>query len=218
MVRSRRSWRTACRAHLFCGTKTATKATGRHVIAAGAASAQSLDPRLRVWESAIEPLALAATERKTALRARAVALLADVGLGADHLDRFPHELSGGQRQRIGIARALSVSPRILIADEAVSALDASTRLQVLDLLAALQRRTGVAMLFITHDFGVVSRLQFQFADLTKRRGRFGIERQHLFQRLAGIRGALILGCEHCGMQQILLFDFVFRIGNRRGRS
>jgi peptide/nickel transport system ATP-binding protein len=123
----------------------------------------SLDPRLRVWESAIEPLALAATERKTALRARAVALLADVGLGADHLDRFPHELSGGQRQRIGIARALSVSPRILIADEAVSALDASTRLQVLDLLAALQRRTGVAMLFITHDFGVVSRLAHRVA-------------------------------------------------------
>jgi peptide/nickel transport system ATP-binding protein len=123
----------------------------------------SLDPRLRVWESAIEPLALAATERKTALRARAVALLADVGLGADHLDRFPHELSGGQRQRIGIARALSVSPRILIADEAVSALDASTRLQVLDLLAALQRRTGVAILFITHDFGVVSRLAHRVA-------------------------------------------------------
>ena len=120
-------------------------------------------PACEVWESAIEPLALAATDRKTALRARAVALLADVGLGADHLDRFPHELSGGQRQRIGIARALSVSPRILIADEAVSALDASTRLQVLDLLADLQRRTGVAILFITHDFGVVSRLAHRVA-------------------------------------------------------
>ena len=120
-------------------------------------------PACRVWESAIEPLALAATERKTALRARAVGLLADVGLGADHLDRFPHELSGGQRQRIGIARALSVSPRILIADEAVSALDASTRLQVLDLLADLQRRTGVAILFITHDFGVVTRLAHRVA-------------------------------------------------------
>jgi peptide/nickel transport system ATP-binding protein len=146
---------------------------GRDVRALGAAGRKvqfvfqdpqaSLDPRIRAWESAIEPVALAAGATKAALRDRAADLLAQVGLSAEHLDRFPHELSGGQRQRIGIARALSVAPRILIADEAVSALDASTRLQALDLFAELQARTGVAILFITHDFGVVARLAHRVA-------------------------------------------------------
>ena len=123
----------------------------------------SLDPRIRAWQSVIEPLVLAGEKDNSRLRVDATRLFADVGLGPGHLDRFPHELSGGQRQRLGIARALSVGPRVLIADEAVSALDASTRLQVLDLLAELQRRTSVAILFITHDFGVVSRLAHRVA-------------------------------------------------------
>ena len=123
----------------------------------------ALDPRFRAWASVVEPLALAGKASRAQLRARAEALFADVGLGAEHLDRFPHELSGGQRQRLGIARALSVEPRLLIADEAVAALDAATRLQVLDLLAALQRRTRIGILFITHDLGVVSRLAHRVA-------------------------------------------------------
>jgi peptide/nickel transport system ATP-binding protein len=116
----------------------------------------SLDPRWPVWRSATEPLRLAG--RSSDLRANAARLFAEVGLNDSHLDRFPHQLSGGQRQRVGIARALSVSPSLVIADEAVSALDATTRLQVLDLLQAIQRRTGVPFLFITHDLAVVSRI------------------------------------------------------------
>ena len=86
-----------------------------------------------------------------------------MGLGAAYLDRFTHELSGGQRQRLGIARALSVSPELVIADEAVSALDAATRLQVLDLFESIQRDSGLPLLFITHDFSVVARIAHRVA-------------------------------------------------------
>ena len=128
----------------------------------------SLDPRYRAWRSVIEPLLLRGERDKALLRSKATDLMAKVGLDARFLDRFPHELSGGQRQRLGIARALSVEPDLVIADEAVSALDATTRLQVLELFEKIQAETRLPILFITHDFAVVTRIAHRVAVL-----RFG---------------------------------------------
>ena len=115
----------------------------------------SLDPRMRVREIVGEPLDIHGlktdrTEREAFLKE----LLACVGLEADALSRYPHEFSGGQRQRIAIARALAVDPKILIADEPVSALDVSVQAQILNLLKDIVRARGLTMLFVTHDFAV----------------------------------------------------------------
>ncbi len=118
----------------------------------------SLDPRFRAWETVTEPLRIAGEGNRAALRAKAADLLEQVGLEPIHLDRLTHELSGGQRQRLGIARALSVAPDLVIADEAVSALDATTKLQILELFQSLQAAAKLPLLFITHDFAVVSRI------------------------------------------------------------
>lgn len=125
----------------------------------------ALDPRYRAWETIAEPLRIAGERSVPRLRARAVELLSRIGLDASYLDRLTHELSGGQRQRLGIARALAASPDLVIADEAVSALDATTKLQVLELFEALQAETGLPILFITHDFAVVSRIAHRVAVL-----------------------------------------------------
>ncbi|MCZ9306507.1 ABC transporter ATP-binding protein [Corynebacterium sp. c8Ua_181] len=116
----------------------------------------SLNPRLKVWKSIAE--AMPGNPSRADRRSRAAAALEEVGLPADSLDRFPHEFSGGQRQRISIARALCGEPDILLADEAVSALDMSVRAQVLELLAGVIDKRGLTLLFVTHDLAVVRHL------------------------------------------------------------
>jgi peptide/nickel transport system ATP-binding protein len=117
--------------------------------------AGSLDPRWRAWELVAEPLALLDPPPDPATQRRlAGEWLARVGLGADAADRFPHQFSGGQRQRLAIARAMILEPALVL-DEAVSALDVSVRGQVLALIDALCRERGTALLFVTHDLGVV---------------------------------------------------------------
>ncbi len=117
----------------------------------------SLNPRMTVEQTLVEPLALhgLAPGRR---RERAAELLELVGLAPQYLQRYPHEFSGGQRQRIGIARALAVEPRLIVCDEAVSALDVSIQAQVVNLLQDLQKRLGLAYVFIAHDLAVVKHI------------------------------------------------------------
>ena len=122
----------------------------------------SLDPRMRIAESLAEPLS-GIRLSPADLRERVNGWLERVGLGARFADRFPHELSGGQRQRIGIARAFIGEPKLVICDEAVSALDVSVQAQVLSLLRDIQRDSGTAMLFITHDLAVLPSLADRIA-------------------------------------------------------
>jgi len=118
----------------------------------------SLDPRLTVVRIVTEPLS-AQGERDTAtLRRQASEVIESVGLRASDLDKYPHEFSGGQRQRIAIARALVTRPRLIVADEPVSALDVSVQAQVLNLLQDLQAQYGVTYLLISHDLAVVHHL------------------------------------------------------------
>jgi peptide/nickel transport system ATP-binding protein len=118
---------------------------------------RSLNPRIEVGQSIIEGPLNFGVSRNHAMK-EAARLLELVGLPASALDRFPHQFSGGQRQRIAIARALAMEPDVLVADEAVSALDVSVQAQVLALLAELQERLGLGILFITHDLGVAAQI------------------------------------------------------------
>ncbi|WP_342166869.1 ABC transporter ATP-binding protein [Methylobacterium sp. SD21] len=123
----------------------------------------SLDPRLSVGAAVAEPLLINRLATPREAKARAEDLLSRVGLAPETAGRFPHEFSGGQRQRICIARALALRPRLIVADEAVSALDVSVKAQVVNLMLDLQAEMGLAYLFISHDMAVVERVSHRVA-------------------------------------------------------
>jgi peptide/nickel transport system ATP-binding protein len=118
----------------------------------------SLSPRQRVLDIISEPLKTHRSLSKSERRDRVIALLEQVGLGAQHVDRFPHEMSGGQCQRVAIARALALEPKLLILDEPTSALDVSVQAQILNLLDEIRRRLNLTYIFISHDLSVVQHI------------------------------------------------------------
>jgi peptide/nickel transport system ATP-binding protein len=124
----------------------------------------SLNPRMRVAEILAEGMQSLGIGNSDSDRARRIAaLLEQVGLPVETLKRYPHEFSGGQRQRIAIARALAVEPKLIVCDEPTSALDVSVQAQILNLLKSLQRRLGIAYLFITHNISIVEYLAHEVA-------------------------------------------------------
>jgi oligopeptide/dipeptide ABC transporter ATP-binding protein len=123
----------------------------------------SLNPRMTVGQILEEPFVIHNLGSRPERRAWVEGLLTEVGLTAEVLDRYPHEFSGGQRQRLGIARALALKPRLIVADEPVSALDVSIQAQILNLLAELQQRHGLTYLFISHDLSVISQISTRVA-------------------------------------------------------
>ncbi|HVQ29927.1 MAG TPA: dipeptide ABC transporter ATP-binding protein [Vicinamibacteria bacterium] len=123
----------------------------------------SLDPRLKVAAIVGEPLEVHALGDRESRRARVQELLALVGLRPEHASRYPHQFSGGQRQRIGIARALATSPRFVVADEPISALDVSIQAQVVNLLDDLKHQLGLTYLFIAHDLAMVRHISDRVA-------------------------------------------------------
>ncbi|HCK09338.1 MAG: peptide ABC transporter ATP-binding protein [Gemmatimonadetes bacterium] len=123
----------------------------------------SLNPRMTVFDLVAEPLVINNVAKGSELDDRVEQLLIRVGLRPDHLRRYPHAFSGGQRQRIGIARALSVTPRLIIADEPVSALDVSVQAQVVNLMAELQEEFNLTYLFVAHDLSIIEHISDRVA-------------------------------------------------------
>lgn len=123
----------------------------------------SLDPRFKIFDTIAEPLIVHGEKDQEKIKARVFELLELVDLEPDLAYRFPHECSGGQRQRVGIARALALNPKFIIADEAVSALDVSVQAKVLKLLKGLQKKLGLTFLFIAHNLGVVKEISDRVA-------------------------------------------------------
>src|SRR5690242_5829518 len=129
--------------------------------------ASSFNPRWKVVETLTEPLALLGNVNRQEMRSRARALLEQVGLSSDMEEKLAAELSGGQRQRLAIARALMLEPKLLILDEALSALDCSVQAQIANLLVELQRSCGMTYLFITHDLAMAAHLADEIAVMSK---------------------------------------------------
>jgi oligopeptide/dipeptide ABC transporter ATP-binding protein len=118
----------------------------------------SLSPRLKVEQIVAEPLITHNVLSKDEIRPRVIELLKQVGLGEQHLDRFPHEMSGGQCQRVAVARALALNPKLIVLDEPTSALDVSVQAQIINLLDELKQSLGLTYLFISHDLNVVQHI------------------------------------------------------------
>lgn len=123
----------------------------------------SLNPRMQIKQIIGEPLRLHRMVPKHQIEEKVASLLSNVGMESYFMHRYPHEFSGGQRQRIAIARVLALEPDFIVADEPVSALDVSVQAQILNLLIELQRKEGIAMLFISHDLAVVERVADRIA-------------------------------------------------------
>jgi oligopeptide transport system ATP-binding protein len=142
----------------------------------------SLDPRMTVGEIVAEPLRTFQPDlAKTEVRSRVVGMLTRVGLGPEHLDRYPHEFSGGQCQRIGIARAMINRPKLVVCDEPVSALDVSIQAQIINLLMKLQREDGLALIFISHNLSVVRHISHRIMVLYLGRVAELADRRTLFR-------------------------------------
>jgi peptide/nickel transport system ATP-binding protein len=123
----------------------------------------SLNPRRRIGDLVAEPMRIHGRLGRAEIDRRLKELMGLVGLHPDHLNRFPHEFSGGQRQRIGVARALALEPKLIVADEPVSALDVSIQAQIVNLLADLQERLALTYIFIAHDLSVVRQVSSRIA-------------------------------------------------------
>ncbi len=123
----------------------------------------SLNPRMRIGDTIAEPLLIHKLCGNQMIRETTGRLMAQIGLGSDQYDRFPHEFSGGQRQRIGIARALAAQPAVLVADEPVSSLDISIQAQIINLLQELKQQHGLTMLMVSHDLGVLRHVSDRIA-------------------------------------------------------
>ena len=165
----------------------------------------ALDPRMPVSEIIAEPLRIQRIGTPRDRRARAAELVEQVGLPRDALNRYPHEFSGGQRQRIAIARALAPAPRLIVADEPLSALDVSIQSQVLNLLRDLQAAHGLAYLFISHDLAVVHHLADRVAVL-------------YLGRLVEVAARDPLFANPAHPYTRALLDAVPRLGRRRARN
>ena len=182
----------------------------------------SLDPRMTVGYSIMEPLLVHKLMKGEAAQKRVAWLLERVGLKPEHAWRYPHEFSGGQRQRICIARALALNPKVVIADESVSALDVSIRAQIINLLLDLQRDFGIAFLFISHDMAVVERISHrvavmylgQIVEIGPRRAVFE-NPQHPYTRKL-MAAVPVADPEHQRRQPVLLSDEIPSATRRLG--